>query len=87
MDRKKKRILGALLGAFVVLVVLVLACQYKCKVITTNAGNECCPVTGRSVDGINTYTHEGKEYNLCSPDCARTMSEAPERYIQAQEES
>lgn len=83
MDRKKKKMLLVVLAALACLVGVVLFSESKR--VAKNVGNEQCPVTGRPVDGVNTYTHEGKEYNLCSPDCAKSMSESPQEYVEAQD--
>ena len=85
--RKNKRLIAAFFGAVVVIVVAVLVRCYKGKVIPSNVGNDCCPVSGRSVDGINTYIHEGKEYNLCGPDCGQKISQSPERYVDVSDDA
>ncbi len=47
----------------------------------TNAGNKNCPVSGKPVNGIDSYVHNGTEYNLCSEGCKVPLSEAPEKFI------
>lgn len=43
--------------------------------------NQTCPVSGNSVNGIDTYIHKGKAYNLCSDKCKQPLSENPEKYL------
>ncbi len=42
--------------------------------------NKHCPVTGKPVNGVDSYTHNGKEYNLCGKGCKSPLSENPEKY-------
>lgn len=44
--------------------------------------NQTCPVTGNHVNDKDTYIYKGKEYNLCSDACKRSLSEEPEKYLQ-----
>lgn len=46
----------------------------------TQVSNQSCPVSGNPVNGVDTYTHEGKQYNLCSEGCKVPLSENPEKY-------
>ncbi|MDP1608611.1 MAG: hypothetical protein Q8L98_04780 [Chlamydiales bacterium] len=43
--------------------------------------NQTCPVSGRPVNGTDTYVHKGKKYNLCSDRCKKPLSEDPEKYL------
>ena len=43
--------------------------------------NQTCPVSGSPVNGNDTYTHEGKEYNLCSDKCKQPLAEEPGKYL------
>lgn len=46
-----------------------------------NAGNTNCPVSGKPVNGVDSYVHKGTEYNLCSEGCKTSLSENPEKFI------
>ena len=52
-----------------------------------NIENRFCPVTGNSVDGVSTYNHNGKLYNLCSPACSAPLSANPQAYVGDEESS
>lgn len=43
--------------------------------------NHTCPVSGNRVNGIDTYLHKGREYNLCSDKCRQPLAENPEKYL------
>lgn len=43
--------------------------------------NQTCPVSGRAVNGTDTYVYKGKKYNLCSDKCKKPLSENPEKYL------
>ncbi|MBS0607498.1 MAG: hypothetical protein AB7O89_07205 [Parachlamydiales bacterium] len=47
----------------------------------TNAGNTNCPVSGKPINGVASYVHNGTEYNLCSDGCKITLAENPEKFI------
>lgn len=47
----------------------------------SNAGNTNCPVSGKPVNGVDSYVHNGKEYNLCSEGCKASLSKNPEKFI------
>ncbi len=82
--KKQKNVLKMVLCAVLVLVIAVFVSCYNRPVCTGSqceaVGNEHCPVTGRPVDGVNTYDHHGKRYNLCSPHCAEPLSQCPPGY-------
>lgn len=46
-----------------------------------NAGNKNCPVSGKPINGVDSYTHNGTEYNLCGEGCKDSLSETPEKFI------
>ncbi|MBS0651845.1 MAG: hypothetical protein JSR93_11855 [Verrucomicrobia bacterium] len=48
-----------------------------------NAGNTNCPVSGKPINGVDSYVHNGTEYNLCSDGCKITLAENPEKFISA----
>jgi YHS domain-containing protein len=48
-----------------------------------NAGNTNCPVSGKPINGVDSYVHNGTEYNLCSNGCKITLAENPEKFISA----
>jgi YHS domain-containing protein len=48
----------------------------------TPMNNTQCPVTGNPIDGKSTYTHDNKQYNLCSPECQGPFSASPDKYAQ-----
>lgn len=43
--------------------------------------NKTCPVSGKCVNDEHTYTHNGKEYKLCSKDCGQELKENPDKYL------
>lgn len=43
--------------------------------------NQKCPVSGKSVNSEDTYTHKGKEYKLCSKKCKHTLDKNPDKYL------
>ena len=43
--------------------------------------NQTCPVSGNRVNGIDSYIHKGKAYNLCSDKCKKPLAENPEKYL------
>jgi len=45
------------------------------------AGNTICPVSGDKVSGKHFVVHEGKQYGLCCPQCAKEFKKNPEKYI------
>ena len=48
---------------------------------TVLMNNQTCPVSGNRVNGVDTYMHKGKTYNLCSDQCKQPLSENPEKYL------
>ncbi len=76
MKSKVGIILGVIL---VVLLGYILMRPTAAKTIQVN--NELCPVSGKAVNGSDTYVHKGKEYNLCSDECKQPLSEHPEQYL------
>jgi len=49
----------------------------------SNAGNTNCPVSGKPINGVDSYVHNGTEYNLCSEGCKNTLAENPEKFIKS----
>lgn len=69
----------ARIGCILAIVIASIACQPTKQNVQMN--NETCPVSGKRVNGKDTYCHKGKEYNLCSEKCKRPLSENPEKYL------
>ena len=65
-----------LVGVLMVVVGFI-ACQKQ----NVPMNNELCPVSGKHVNGKDTYCHQGKEYNLCSDKCKKSLSENPNKYL------
>ena len=52
-------------------------------------GNKICPVSGESVDGMNSpfqYEYKGEIYNLCCRMCMTDLKKDPEKYSKIAEE-
>jgi YHS domain-containing protein len=54
---------------------------------TLNMDNRTCPVSGKQVNGVDSYVYNGKEYNLCSEGCKAALSQNPERYLSEENET
>ena len=76
MKLKKSLVIG---GVLVVVIGLIFMRSVNKQIIQMN--NETCPVSGRPINGTDSYIHEGKEYNLCSEECKQPISENPEKYL------
>lgn len=66
---------------FSVMMLLVMGCDNRSNKKTMQVNNQTCPVTGNCVNDHDTYTYHGKEYKLCSEECKKALSEAPEKYL------
>ena len=54
---------------------------------TPNVGNQTCPVSGKQVNGVDSYVYNGKEYNLCSEGCKASLSKNPDQYLAEAEDT
>ncbi len=66
-------------GILVVVIGIILIRPINKQNVLMN--NQTCPVSGNSVNGRDTYIHQGKTYNLCSDKCKQPLSENPEKYL------
>ncbi len=74
-----KKTLISLAAILVVLASLYFAQPQNNPLIDMN--NTICPVSGHSVNGVDTHVYQGKKYNLCSDQCKESLSQNPEKYI------
>ena len=76
MKLKIALIVGGILA--IIIVIILMRSVHKQNI---QMNNPACPVSGNPVNGIHTYVHEGKEYNLCSDQCKQSLSENPQKYL------
>ena len=81
MRKRKKVAVSLIVILLALLAYAALANRETIEVSIENIENRFCPVTGNSVDGVSTYNHNGKQYNLCSPACAAPLSANPHAYV------
>ncbi len=81
MRKKKKVAISLIVILLALLAYAALANRGEVEAFVEKVENRFCPVTGNKVDGVSTYNHKGKQYNLCSPGCANQLSENPQSYV------